>query len=83
MWYNIIRERKVLKMRKPRLSRNTIEALFREGKVRTSKYEYEMTQDWNDELNTYIEKLTRWDKNNNYEEWEIPENEGIWAFEEE
>nr|DAJ92566.1 MAG TPA: hypothetical protein [Microviridae sp.] len=68
-------------MRKPRLSRNTIETLFREGKAKASKYEYEMTQDWNDELNTYIEKLTRWDENNNYEEWEIPANEGVWAFE--
>lgn len=69
-------------MRKPRLSRNTIEKLFHEGKARSGKYEYEIKQNWDDELNTYVEKLTRWDENNNYEEWETPANEGIWAFEE-
>lgn len=69
-------------MRKPRLSRDTIETLFHEGRKRSGKYEYEITSDWNDELNTYEEHLTRWDEDNNYEEWEIPANEGIWAFEE-
>lgn len=72
----------MLKMKKPRLSKNTIERLFHEGKVKNGKYEYEITQDWNDRINAYIDKLTRWDEDNNYDEWEIPE-EGIWAFEKE
>lgn len=68
-------------MRKPRLSKNTIETLFHEGRARSGKYEYETTQKWDDEINAYVETLTRWDENNNYEEWEMPANEGIWAFE--
>lgn len=67
-------------MRKPRLSRNTIEKLFHEGTANTGKYEYEIGAEWNDELNGYQEKLYRWDEDNNYEAWEIPA-EGIWAFE--
>lgn len=69
-------------MRKPRLSKNTIETLFHEGRAKNGKYEYEMTQEWDDRIDAYIDKLTRWDKDNNYDEWEIPA-EGIWAFEKE
>ena len=72
----------MLKMRKPRLSKNTIETLFREGRAHSGKYEYEVTQNWDDEINTYVEKMTRWDKDNNCDEWEVP-IEGIWAFEKE
>lgn len=68
-------------MKKPRLSKSTIKTLFHEGKAYSGKYEYEITRDWSDELNTYVEKLTRWDEDNNYNEWEIPANKGIWAFE--
>ena len=68
-------------MKKPRLSRNTIETLFREGEARSGKYEYAITREWSDEHNTYVDYLTRWDEDNNYEEWEIPASEGIWAFE--
>jgi hypothetical protein len=80
MWYNIIKERKVLKIRKPRLSKRTIETLYNEGKAYSGKYEYEITRDWSDKYNNYVENLTRWDEDNNYKEWEIPP-EGIWAFE--
>ena len=76
----MVKERKVLKMRKPRLSKKTIETLFHEGKARHGKYEYELTRDWNSKLNTFVDNLTRWDEDNNYGEWEIPA-EGIWAFE--
>lgn len=68
-------------MRKPRLKKATIEKLFHEGKAFSGKYEYELTRDWNNDLNTFEDKLTRWDEDNNYEEWEIPAAEGIWAFE--
>lgn len=68
-------------MRKPRLSGNTIEILLLEGKAKAGKYEYEITKEWDDKINNYVEKLTRWDENNNYEEWEIPATEWIWAFE--
>lgn len=68
-------------MRKPRLSRKTIETLFHEGRAKSGKYEYEITPKWDKELNTYVKNLTRWDEDLNYEEWEIPGNEGIWAFE--
>lgn len=67
-------------MRKPRLSEKTIKTLFCEGKAYSGKYEYETTQRWDDELNTYVEILTRWDENNECEEWIIPK-EGIYAFE--
>ena len=70
-------------MRKPRMSKKTIETLFHEGRAKSGKYEYEITMGWSDEFNTYVERLTRWDEDNNYEEWEIPANEGIWAFEKE
>ena len=67
-------------MRKPRLSKRTIETLYNEGKAYSGKYEYEITRDWSDKYNNYVENLTRWDEDNNYKEWEIPP-EGIWAFE--
>ena len=69
-------------MRKPRLSKNTIEKLFHEGRARSGKYEYEITQDWDGKINAYVDKLTRWDKDDNYDEWEITAK-GIWEFEEE
>lgn len=68
-------------MRKPRLSKKTIEELFYIGMARSGKYEYSTGVRWNEEMHTYENVLNRWDDNNNYEEWEIPANEGIWAFE--
>lgn len=67
-------------MRKPRLSRKTIEQLFYEGKALTGKYGYEVTTYWNDKLKAYGEVLSRWDKNNNVEEWELG-SEGVYEFE--
>lgn len=69
-------------MRKPRLSKSTIERLFNGEKVEKGKYEYEVTRDWDNDLQTYIDRLTRWDwENNTYEDWEIPASEGLWGFE--
>lgn len=69
----------MLKMRKPRLSEKTLERLFDEGRAATGKYEYEITERWNDKLNAYEEVLTRWGNDNNYVEWEVPA-QGIWTF---
>lgn len=67
-------------MRKPRLSKKTIEKLFHGETVNSGKYEYCVRTQWNDDLNAFADILTRWDEDNNYEEWEIPA-EGIYAFE--
>lgn len=67
-------------MRKPRLSKKTIETLFHEGKAYSGKYEYELTRDWSDEYNTYIDHLTRWDQNNNYGAWTLG-TKGLYEFE--
>ena len=67
-------------MRKPRLSKDTIENLYHEGKAYSGKYEYETDAKWDEELNNYVEVLRRWDENNDYKEWRIPA-EGLWAFE--
>lgn len=80
MWYNIIKERKVLKMRKPRLSRTTIEELFHSGRAKSGKYEYVTSGRWNEKAHAYEEILTRWDENNDYREWLIG-CKGIWEFE--
>lgn len=69
----------MLKIRKPKLSEKTIRTIYNEGKAYSGKYEYEIAQEWNYELNAYVEYLTRWDENGDYKEWEIPA-EGIWAF---
>lgn len=79
MWYNIIKERKVLKMRKPRLSERTIEKLFHGEVAKIGKYEYATSVRWNAELQTFEDILTRWDEDNNYEEWTMG-NQGIYEF---
>lgn len=67
-------------MRKPRLSKKTIEKLLLEEKALTPKFGYEVTTYWNDETKTYEEVLSRWDKNSNVQEWKIGP-EGLWGFE--
>lgn len=67
-------------MRKPRLSKKTVEELFHGGRVKSGKYEYETSGRWNEEMHAYEEVLTRWDEDNNYEEWLIG-CKGIWEFE--
>ena len=42
MWYNIIKERQVIKMRKPRLNENTIGTLEIYGKAQIGKNYYEL-----------------------------------------
>lgn len=80
MWYNIIKERKVLKMRKPRLSETTIKKLYNGETATSGKYEYEFKTEYDDDYNAYGDYLYRWDEENNYERWEVPA-EGLWAFE--
>nr|DAH99350.1 MAG TPA: hypothetical protein [Microviridae sp.] len=80
LWYNIIRERKVLKMGKPRLSKSTIEKLYNGEEVTSGKYEYEVKTEWDDKLKAYCETLYRWDENNNYKAWKLG-CEGLWEFE--
>ena len=67
-------------MRKPRLSKKTIQKLYDEGKATSGKYEYTAMCEWDDKLNAYVDYLYRWGKNNNYKRWAVPA-EGIWAFE--
>ena len=67
-------------MRKPRLSKRTIQKLYDEGKATSGKYEYITMREWDNKLNAYVDNLYRWDENDNYECWTIPA-EGIWAFE--
>lgn len=68
-------------MKKPRLSERTIRRLYDTGEATSGKYKYEITRKWDEDLNTFVDRLTRWDENLNYEEWEIPAAEGIWGFE--
>lgn len=42
MWYNIIKERQVIKMRKPRLSDNTLAKLEIYGYAKAGKNDYEL-----------------------------------------
>lgn len=42
MWYNIIKERQVIKMRKPRLNENTIAKLEIYGQAKSGKNYYEL-----------------------------------------
>lgn len=67
-------------MRKPRLSKKTIEELFHVGMAKSGRYEYKTGVRWNDELHKYENVLTRWDDNNEYEEWPIG-HEDIYEFE--
>mgnify|MGYP006934515217 CR=1 FL=1 len=83
MWYNIIRERKVLKMRKlrkPRLSKATIKKLYNGEKVESGKYIYEYKSEWDYNLNAYVDSLYRWDENDDYEMWDLG-TQGLWEFE--
>ena len=67
-------------MRKPRLSKSTIEKLYNGETVKSGKYVYEHKTEWDDELNAYTEKLYRWDENNNYEVSDVGAW-GLWEFE--
>lgn len=67
-------------MRKPRLSKKTIEKLFRGEVVKNGKYEYATSVHWNAELQAFEDILTRWDENNNYKEWTMG-YQGLYEFE--
>lgn len=66
-------------MKKPRLSESTITKLSNGETVTNRKYEYECKTEWDDTLNAYVEKLYRWDENNDYEVWDIGAW-GLWEF---
>ena len=53
VWYNIIKERKVAKMKKPKLSEGTIARLEINGYTATSKYYYELKDYIDKEGNRY------------------------------
>lgn len=81
MWYNIIKERKVLKMRKPRLSDNTIKKLMNGMYVKAQNCQYSLESEWNDELFTYEEVLYRIDTKTGYiDRYVLTAPEGLWAF---
>lgn len=81
MWYNIIRERKVLKMRKPRLSRETINKLMAGETVVKGIYEYSVGKKWNEKLNRFEETLFRWNEAiADYECWTVGWK-GLYEFE--
>lgn len=67
-------------MRKPRLSKTIIEKLYNGETVTSRKYVYEYKHEWDENLNAYIDKLYRWDENNNYEMWNIG-TWGLWELE--
>lgn len=67
-------------MRKPKLSKSTIEKLLFKHEAKVGKYEYELTTRWNEEKNTYEDILTRWDEDNDYKEWTLGW-QGIYEFE--
>lgn len=67
--------------RKPRLSKSTIEKLYRGEHAVKGKYRYYAEAVWNEELNTYEETLYR--ENNETHEcdsWKMG-LEGIWELE--
>lgn len=68
-------------MRKPRLSRNTIERLYNGEHVVKGKYEYYTEEEWNEELSAYEETLYR-ENLEKYvcDSWKIGWK-GIWEFE--
>lgn len=55
MWYNIIKERQVIKMRKPRLNENTMAKLEIYGRAECGKYYYELVDYIDKEGNRYTE----------------------------
>lgn len=55
MWYNIIKERQVIKMRKPRLNENTMAKLEIYGHAECGKYYYELADYIDKEGNRYTE----------------------------
>lgn len=66
-------------MRKPKLSKSTVEKLLFEHEAKTRKYEYELTTRRDEEKGTYEDILTQWDKDNNYKEWTLGPK-GIYEF---
>lgn len=67
-------------MRKPRLSRATIKKLYDGETVTRGKYTYEYKLEWNGNLFAYVERLYRWDENNDYKMWNMGAN-GLWELE--
>lgn len=68
-------------MKKPRLSRKTIEKLMNGLYVKSQKYQYNIETEWNDDLNTYEEVLYRIDIETGYiDRYVLKAPEGIWAF---
>lgn len=55
MWYNIIKERQGIKMRKPRLNENTMTKLEIYGQAKSGKYYYELIDYIDKEGNRYTE----------------------------
>jgi hypothetical protein len=60
VWYNIIKERQVIKMRKPRLNENTIAKLEIYGQAESGKNYYQLI-DYIDEAGHCCTKLERTD----------------------
>lgn len=68
-------------MKKPRLSKKTIEKLIHGYQVKRGNYIYSTDTQWNEELNAYEETLYRWDKTTGTEEsWTIGW-QGLYEFE--
>lgn len=68
-------------MKKPRLSRKTIDKLMHGIQVKKGKYTYTVGNQWNEKLNAYEETLYRWDKTTATEKsWKIGW-QGLYEFE--
>lgn len=69
-------------MRKPRLSKKTVNELYTIGKAYSGKYEYDLVTEFDEKCKAYKDYLYRWDMEDDYkyEKWEVPA-EGIWAYE--
>jgi hypothetical protein len=68
-------------MRKPRLSKKTIEKLMNGETVTKGIYEYSFDRKWNEKLNRFNEALFRWNGTiEEYEYW-ILGPKGLYEFE--
>jgi hypothetical protein len=68
-------------MRKPRLSRNTIEKLMNGMRVENQNQQYSIETEWNEDLNTYEDVLYRINIHTGYiDRYVLKAPEGLWAY---
>lgn len=71
-----------MKMRKPKLSRSTIEKLMNGLYVKNKNHQFNVEAEWNEELNAYEDVLYRVNiHTENVDRFVLTAPEGLWAFE--